>query len=73
MDFLGCKFLKKIPDLSKIPNLARLILDDCGGLVEVHCYVGFLGKLVYLSLNDCSNITSLRSLESLSPWGLLKA
>jgi hypothetical protein len=71
MDFTHCEFLRKIPNVSRVPNLARLILDDCVGLVEVHGSVGFLDKLVRLSLANCTNLRSfpkslkLRSLESL--------
>jgi Leucine-rich repeat (LRR) protein len=75
MNFSYCQFLRKIPDVSRIPNLEKLDFDGCKNLVEVHRSVGFLDKLVELSLIGCSNLTSfpknfkLRSLESLSLWG----
>ncbi|XP_048431406.1 disease resistance protein RUN1-like isoform X2 [Pyrus x bretschneideri] len=74
MNFKGCKFLEKIPDLSGSPNLKHLVLSECKSLVEVHDSVGFLDKLVYLNLNGCSKLKrfvtrlGLRSLE----WLYLK-
>jgi hypothetical protein len=65
------QFLKKIPDVSRIPNLETLYLNGCTNLVEVHCSVGFLDKLVDLSLDCCYNLRifprslKLRSLERL--------
>ena len=58
MDFTDCKFLRKIPNVSRIPNLEKVTLDGCENLVEVHHSVGFLEKLVVLSLRKCSNLTS---------------
>ena len=75
MDFYYCKFLEKIPDVSRIPNLESLKLVGCKNLVEVHSSVGFLNKLVDLSLDYCSNLRSfprslkLRSLKSLHFFG----
>ncbi|RXI06340.1 hypothetical protein DVH24_018382 [Malus domestica] len=74
MNFRGCKFLEKIPDLSGSPNLKHLVLSECKSLVEVDDSVGFLDKLVYLNLNGCSKLMrfatrlGLRSLE----WLYLK-
>ncbi|XP_059455252.1 disease resistance protein RPV1-like [Corylus avellana] len=71
MNFTNCEFLKKIPDVSRISNLETLILDGCVRLVEVHRFVGFLDKLIHLSLENCYRLRSfprslkLRSLESL--------
>ena len=75
MDFTGCEFLRKIPDVSRIPNLQNLDLTCCGNLVEIHHSVGFLEKLVCLDLFCCSNLRNfprslkLRSLKSLCLWG----
>ncbi|KAB1228185.1 Protein SUPPRESSOR OF npr1-1, CONSTITUTIVE 1 [Morella rubra] len=75
MDFSGCGFLTKIPDLSSAVNLKELTLCNCGSLVEIHDSVGFLDKLVQLSLNGCSSLNSfpgslkLRSLEWLDLQG----
>ena len=72
MDFSYCQFLKIIPDVSRIPNLEKLTLDDCIDLVEIHHSVGFLNKLVHLSVHNCYNLTSfpkslkLTSLQFLS-------
>lgn len=64
VQFYQCKFLTEVPDFSSIPNLEELTLHNCKSLVEVHDSVGFLDKLVFLSLQGCSNLTSLpRSLK----------
>ncbi|XP_059429066.1 TMV resistance protein N-like [Corylus avellana] len=71
MNFSRCEFLRKIPDVSRIPNLEKLALDGCKNLVEVHHSVGFLDKLISLSLCECSKLMSfpkslkMRSLENL--------
>ena len=75
MNFTGCEFLKEVPNVSRILNLTILILDGCIRLVKVHCSIGFLDKLVDLSLENCYNLRSfsrslkLRSLESLVLYG----
>ncbi|KAG7945375.1 hypothetical protein I3843_15G148900 [Carya illinoinensis] len=74
MEFCECKFLTKIPDLSSCSNLKELHISKCKNLVKVHDSVGFLDKLVRLSLNDCSSLKSfprclkLRSLEDFVLW-----
>ncbi|XP_016649671.1 PREDICTED: TMV resistance protein N-like [Prunus mume] len=66
-----CQFLEKIPDLSGIPNIKYFHLDNCTSLVEVDDYVGYLDKLVELTLYGCVKLmrfgTTLRlkSLETL--------
>jgi hypothetical protein len=78
MNFSSCKFLKVIPDVSRIPNLKELDLYDCTNLVEIDDSVGSLDKLVYLNLTGCYNLYSfprhlrLRSLESLGLDGCSK-
>jgi Leucine-rich repeat (LRR) protein len=72
MNFIGCEFLRKIPDVSWIPNLEELDLRDCKNLVEVHHSVGFHDKLASLKLGRCYNLRSfprslkMRSLKFLS-------
>ncbi|XP_040998645.1 disease resistance protein RUN1-like isoform X2 [Juglans microcarpa x Juglans regia] len=69
--FSKCKFLTKIPDVSGLQTLNRLDIEDCNNLVEVHQSIGFLDKLVKLSIVYCQSLTSfpsslkLRSLEML--------
>jgi Leucine-rich repeat (LRR) protein len=75
MDFTDCELLREVSDLSRIPNLVTLILDGCKNLVTVHHSVGFLDKLVHLSLRRCYNLRSfvgslkLRSLKYLILYG----
>ncbi|KAF3778049.1 Disease resistance protein [Nymphaea thermarum] len=69
------------PDFSCIPCLAKLTLDNCKELVEVHESVGQLKSLIWLSLTVCmkllklpNTICQLTSLEFLSLcgcWNLL--
>ncbi|KAM5571335.1 disease resistance protein RPV1-like [Rosa sericea] len=78
MNLKGSKFLRKIPDLSGMPNLKTLKLDSCKELVEVHDSVGRLEKLVILSLRRCYRLVmfprkiSLISLQSIKLMGCKK-
>ncbi|KAL4338418.1 hypothetical protein AHAS_Ahas12G0208200 [Arachis hypogaea] len=75
MNFEGCETLVQLPDISGVPNLTELCLDDCTSLVEVHDSIGFLHKLRKLSVKGCTSLSTfphsinLTSLETLSLWG----
>jgi Leucine-rich repeat (LRR) protein len=71
MDFTNCEFLEKIPDISRIPYLLKLILDGCKNLVAVHPSVGYLKKLVLLSAVECYNLMSFPSSIDLTSLGSL--
>ncbi|GMP65059.1 hypothetical protein CsSME_00026022 [Camellia sinensis var. sinensis] len=60
--------LAKCPDFTRIPNLERLILEGCTGLVNLDPSIEILKSLIFLNLKDCKNLMSLPSgiqLESL--------
>ncbi|XP_027357323.1 TMV resistance protein N-like [Abrus precatorius] len=59
LNLSSCEFLTKIPDISGIPNLEQLILEDCTGLVEIHESLGSLDKLVYLGVERCTDLKKL--------------
>ncbi|MED6158483.1 Heat shock 70 kDa protein A [Stylosanthes scabra] len=59
MDFGECEFLTEVPDLSGVPNLGALCLDNCRNLVKVDNSVGFLEKLILLSAQRCTNLRTL--------------
>ncbi|KAG6625648.1 hypothetical protein CIPAW_16G112600 [Carya illinoinensis] len=59
MDLRYCKFITKIPDLSRNSNLESLDLGDCENLVEVHHSVGFLEKLCRFSVSGCCKLRIL--------------
>ncbi|KAI9087834.1 hypothetical protein K1719_030164 [Acacia pycnantha] len=72
LDFEGCKFLTRVPNLSELPNLGALCLDYCTNLISFHESIGFLHKLRLLSAQGCSqlemlalriNLTSLETLD----------
>ncbi|XP_059455222.1 disease resistance protein Roq1-like [Corylus avellana] len=75
MDFSYCEFLKVFPDVSTISNLEDLKFDGCTNLIEIHHSVGFLDKLVHLSLRKCYNLSRFprrlksKSLKRLSVQG----
>ncbi|KAJ7960444.1 Disease resistance-like protein [Quillaja saponaria] len=78
MNFKKCASLKKVPDLSGIPNLRELNLNGCWELEEIHDSVGFLDRLVKLSAKGCYNLEKfpsriiLKSLEYLNLRGCSK-
>ncbi|XP_028768507.1 TMV resistance protein N-like [Neltuma alba] len=59
MDFEGCKFLTQVPNLSGLPNLGALCLDNCTNLISVHESIGFLDKLRLLSAQGCTQLEIL--------------
>ncbi|KAM5554618.1 disease resistance protein RUN1-like [Rosa sericea] len=46
-------------DFSLCPNLEKLILIECEGLIDVHESIGNLGRLVYLNMKDCKSLRRL--------------
>ncbi|XP_059429087.1 TMV resistance protein N-like [Corylus avellana] len=71
MELIGLESLTEIPDISGIPNLQKLRVDECKSLVKVHDSIGLLKKLTDLHFLECSNLITLprslklRSLETL--------
>ncbi|KAF8019685.1 hypothetical protein BT93_G0392 [Corymbia citriodora subsp. variegata] len=67
-----------VPDVSSSPNLESLNLDGCKSLVEIHQYVTYHGKLKFLSLQFCSNLSifphalKTKSLQALDIFGCSK-
>ncbi|RDY04644.1 TMV resistance protein N, partial [Mucuna pruriens] len=71
--------LMRTPDFSKLPNLAKLILEDCPSLSEVHQSIGDLTNLLMINLKDCTSLSNLprriyqlKSLETLILSGCSK-
>ncbi|KAJ7975477.1 TMV resistance protein N-like [Quillaja saponaria] len=71
LNFSHCQFLTKVPDVSGIPNLEQLILDDCTSLMEIHESLGSLDKLIYLGAERCTEIRSLPSDLKLTSLGCI--
>ena len=53
--------LTEVPDISGVPNLDTLDLQDCINLSTTHPSIGMHKKLTFLNLNGCKNLTSLPS------------
>ncbi|KAJ7975398.1 Disease resistance protein [Quillaja saponaria] len=66
MDLRHCSAIKEIPNISQIPNLVDLSFDGCKNLVKVHNSVGFLSKLVKLSVWGCTSLKSFPPLVKLT-------
>ncbi|KAI9085166.1 hypothetical protein K1719_032877 [Acacia pycnantha] len=71
--------LECTPDFSKLPNLEKLILEDCPSLSKIHNTIGHLDKLHMLNLKDCTGlfdlpkgIYKLKCLKTLILSGCLK-
>ncbi|PWA75811.1 disease resistance protein (TIR-NBS-LRR class) [Artemisia annua] len=64
--FLDLSFSKMITlDLGMTPNLERLDLIECHGLVELHAPVGSLERLAHLNLIGCSSFKSFQFINQL--------
>ena len=59
MDFNWCNLITKIPDLSMVPNITELKLNDCKNLVEIDDSVGHLDKLEVWDLWNCNKLETL--------------
>ncbi|XP_034677445.1 disease resistance protein RPV1-like [Vitis riparia] len=51
--------LENIPNFSRMPNLERLVLEDCRSLVKVDPSIGNLNKVSLMNLKDCKRLNSL--------------
>ncbi|KAH0988899.1 hypothetical protein GBA52_000382 [Prunus armeniaca] len=51
--------ITKSPDLSKFPNLEKLILKGCKELIKVHSSIGDLGRLSLVNLEGCIRLRDL--------------
>ncbi|XP_052176027.1 disease resistance protein RPV1-like isoform X2 [Diospyros lotus] len=51
--------LSETPNFLMLPNLERLILENCARLVKVHESIGHLERLIFLSLRNCQNLRKL--------------
>jgi hypothetical protein len=51
--------LIRTPDFSGLPNLEKLILEDCIHLVQIHESIGVLQSLLILNLKNCKSIVEL--------------
>ncbi|KAM7514901.1 hypothetical protein LguiA_004484 [Lonicera macranthoides] len=57
--------LARTPDFLGLPNLKKLILKGCVGLVEVCESIGSLEGLVLLNLEDCTNLRKFPNIGNL--------
>ena len=48
-----------MPDFSRIPNLERLDLEGCSGLLQLDQSISILPKLKVLNLKKCINLVSI--------------
>ncbi|KAL3747215.1 hypothetical protein ACJRO7_016055 [Eucalyptus globulus] len=72
VNFSHCALLSEIPDVSSLPNLESLILQECVNLVEVHQSLGHLDKLEDLNFLNCYNLSRFpRNLKSRSLQNLI--
>ncbi|GAU29721.1 hypothetical protein TSUD_264570 [Trifolium subterraneum] len=64
--------LTETPDFSDMPNLEKLVLNDCPSLSKISHTIGSLDKILLINLTDCTgllklprSIYKLKSLETL--------
>ncbi|KAI4324083.1 hypothetical protein L6164_023647 [Bauhinia variegata] len=61
IDMSFSKNLTGILDISGVPNLEKLVLEGCEGLLKVHPSLGLHGSLVLVNFKDCKNLKYLPS------------
>ena len=49
------------PDFTGVPNLEKLVLQNCTNLRELHPSIGILKKLILLNLGGCKKLSHLPS------------
>ncbi|KAJ6885457.1 TMV resistance protein N-like [Populus alba x Populus x berolinensis] len=59
LDLRHSRDLIRTPDLSGLPALEKLILEDCIRLVQIHNSIGDLQRLLILNLRNCSSLMEL--------------
>nr|XP_023925283.1 disease resistance-like protein DSC1 [Quercus suber] len=57
----GCPNLIETPDLIKVPNLEKMVLEDCLNLREIHPSTLVHNRLSLLNLKGCVNVKTLPS------------
>ncbi|XP_057973726.1 disease resistance protein RPV1-like [Malania oleifera] len=78
MNLSHCHNLRKTPNFSGVPNLEKLVLNDCINLDKIHPSIGTLKRLILLYLKGCKKLKDLvspidlESLEILSLEGCSK-
>jgi Leucine-rich repeat (LRR) protein len=74
MDLSNSKYLIGTPNFSWTPKLERLDFTGCTNLLQVHSSIGHLTELVFLSLQNCSNLANLDfgSVSNLSSLRVLR-
>ncbi|XP_040995190.1 TMV resistance protein N-like [Juglans microcarpa x Juglans regia] len=59
IDLSYSRNLDKMPNFNKIPNLEKLILQECTSLPSVHQSIGVLRRLIVLNLRGCKSFANL--------------
>ncbi|XP_039162885.1 disease resistance protein RPV1-like [Eucalyptus grandis] len=59
LDLSNCNNLMRMPDLSMLVSLERLILESCHNLIEIDPSIGKLKLLTTLNLNGCHALEGL--------------
>ncbi|KAI9074243.1 hypothetical protein K1719_043808 [Acacia pycnantha] len=59
INLCGSKTLTKTPDFGGVPNLERLELEGCTGLLQLDPSIAHLSKLKFLNLRNCINLISI--------------
>ncbi|XP_035545900.1 uncharacterized protein LOC109003835 [Juglans regia] len=59
IDLSYSRNLDKMPNFNKIPNLEKLILQECTSLSSVHQSIGVLRRLIVLNLQGCKSFANL--------------
>ncbi|XP_047149246.1 disease resistance protein Roq1-like, partial [Vigna umbellata] len=54
---IGCKNIRRIPDISGFPNLTKLCVRECTNLFEIHDSVGSLLHLKEFCAEGCTKLT----------------
>ncbi|KAI3442485.1 uncharacterized protein J3R85_000661 [Psidium guajava] len=72
LHLVGCRRLVKTPNFSTCLTLERLVVKDCGRLVEIEPSISMLLHLKHLEINGCNGLRVLKGAPTMLNLGMVR-